>query len=168
MLEPVFSFITNIWSSICFWQIVDEYERGIVLRFGRFHREIQPGFNWLWPLAERAIVDEVVPETINLEAQSLTTNDDVNVLVSGVLVVKKRNIKKVSLEVQGVEEVVGESGSGVLANLILASRYQDIRRPEFLDAVRKAVHEDVTKWGIDVMSFKFQDLAKCRTIRVVN
>lgn len=33
-----------------FWIVLDEYEAGVMLRFGRFHHELGPGWHWRWPM----------------------------------------------------------------------------------------------------------------------
>ena len=168
MLQPLLEALKEGWDSVKAWQIVRCYEGGVILRRGHFSREIKEGWNWKWPLMEEAHTTEINPEPVNFETQSLTTKDGVSIMVSGVVLVKIRNVKKALLECQEVEDMVAEVGVGVLCDMIMANDYEKAREPEFRDEVKKACHKELTEWGIDVIRFKFQDFAKVRTLRVVD
>ena len=75
-MQIFFEFIWSILGLFQFWTIVDQYERGVVLRLGKYLRTIEPGFHWLLPLGiDRAILHEVILTTRQLDEQSLTTYD---------------------------------------------------------------------------------------------
>lgn len=41
--------IALVWLSLDSWQMIDERQRGVVLRFGKFDRLMDPGPNFKWP-----------------------------------------------------------------------------------------------------------------------
>ncbi|HBK57406.1 MAG TPA: FtsH protease activity modulator HflK [Xanthomonadales bacterium] len=41
--------LLSIWIMFDSWQLIDERQRGVVLRFGEFHRLMTPGPNFKWP-----------------------------------------------------------------------------------------------------------------------
>jgi regulator of protease activity HflC (stomatin/prohibitin superfamily) len=50
------------WFQFCI--IIRDYEAGVCLRWGRFHRNLAPGFHWLWPAhIEEVAICNVVLET---------------------------------------------------------------------------------------------------------
>ena len=71
--------------------VIDAYEEAVVLRLGKYHRNLDPGFHWLIPFGiERALSDEVVTRVVNLSSQSLTTQDGVPVVVGGAVTMSRR------------------------------------------------------------------------------
>lgn len=47
----------------------------MILRFGKYDHTADPGFHWMWPLAEECMGDNVVTRTEKLEEQTLMTQD---------------------------------------------------------------------------------------------
>ena len=76
MFERVLDFIATSWNVLRPLLVVSDYEGGVVLRFGRYNREITPGLNWKIPLADNAIITSTVTTTMALRPQTLTTKDD--------------------------------------------------------------------------------------------
>ena len=76
MFDRLFDFLFRFIELFRCFTVINEYERGIVLRLGKYNRELDKGFHWLLPLAiEEALSENVVITTINLNSQSLTDRD---------------------------------------------------------------------------------------------
>ncbi len=76
-----------VWGLMGFYQI-DEQERGVVLRFGKYHETVQPGLQWNPPL-----IDEVIKvNTTRVRAASFRET----------MLTQDENIVEVSLSVQYV------------------------------------------------------------------
>jgi regulator of protease activity HflC (stomatin/prohibitin superfamily) len=43
MFDRLISLITDLWEQIVPWYIINEYDGGVRLRFGKFHKVLQPG-----------------------------------------------------------------------------------------------------------------------------
>jgi membrane protease subunit HflK len=76
-----------IWAALGFYQ-VDEQERGVVLRFGKFHDTVQPGLHWNPPL-----IDEVSLLNIT-KVRSVSFRE--------IMLTQDENIVEVKLSVQYV------------------------------------------------------------------
>ena len=66
MFERVFDFIANFWNILRPVVVVTDFEGGVILRFGRYNREIKPGIHWKYPLADNAMIISVVTTTMAL------------------------------------------------------------------------------------------------------
>ena len=80
-------------------RIVKQYERGVVLRFGKLHHLREPGFNMLIPIADR--MTKVSLRIINtvLPPQEVITKDNVTVKVDAVVYFKVIDPEKAVLNV---------------------------------------------------------------------
>lgn len=60
MWERLAEYLSNFVHLFKFWTVVHAYERGLVLRFGVLHRELEPGLHWLAPLAVEESLQVIV------------------------------------------------------------------------------------------------------------
>jgi len=166
-LEKLVELLTQVWQFFIPFRILDDYEKGVVLRLGRFNREIGPGWNWIWFFGvEKVLKDNVVARTIDLPAQSVTTQDGVEVLISTVVTAKIRNIKKALLEVEAVDSVIKDSCVGSIGTIVAKCTWEELRQDDFPDRLRKACHERATTWGWDIMAVQAGDLTRSPTLRI--
>jgi len=103
----VIGLLALIVASIWFYfgvHIIDEQERAVVLRFGRFHEILDPGFNW-----NPALVDTVTPVNVTKERQYISR---------GLMLTRDENIVELPITVQ---YNIGDVKSFVL----------NVREPEF-------------------------------------
>ena len=81
----VFSILAVVWF-VSGWYTINESDRGVVLRFGAYHSQVEPGLHW-----NPKFVDRIIP--VNIEAfRTLPT--------SGFMLTEDENIVQVALEVQ--------------------------------------------------------------------
>jgi membrane protease subunit HflK len=61
------------------FKLVDEQQRGVVLRFGKFERIMTPGanFKWPWPLETVTIIDATKIESLDDQVRVLTADENV-------------------------------------------------------------------------------------------
>ena len=85
MFERVLDFIAASWNILRPLVVVSDFEGGVILRFGRYNRVITPGLHWKIPLAENAIVTSTVITTMALRPQTLTTKDDLTLVLSAIV-----------------------------------------------------------------------------------
>lgn len=66
-------------------KIVRQYERGVVLRFGRLIKTREPGFNLILPIVDRLIKVDLRVITMVVEPQVVITKDNVTIKVDAVV-----------------------------------------------------------------------------------
>lgn len=147
--------------------VIDEFERAVVLRFGRYHRTLEPGFHWIIPFEiERCIADNVVPRTVNLQAQSLTTVDGRLVVLGAVVTCQIYDIKVATLEVEGVDHALQDACYGAVGLAVASRTYDEIRAEGFSHELTKACRRAAKNFGIDIMRVQLSDLTLAKTLRI--
>lgn len=146
--------------------IISDYQQGLVLRFGRFNRILDPGLHFLWPLVEDVLNDNVVPRTYNLVAQSLTTRDGKSVVVSGVVTARINDIRKALLEVEGVDDAIKDASVAEVAQAVVGATWPELADPGFCDVLTAACRKRAWRWGIDIMRVQLSDVSVSRSIRL--
>lgn len=151
---------------VCF--IVHSYQRGVVLRWGRFHRKVGPGFHWLWPFnVETHLSVSIVPETILVGPQSLTTEDGVSVIVSTMVMFSIADERKFLLDVEGGHKVIEDCTYGVVARFILERTWDKLQSLDMSNELEKVVRRRVKSYGVEIESLGMADFTRSRSIRLM-
>lgn len=140
---------------------VKEWERGVVLRLGRFHKVCNSGITWIIPGFDSItnMVDMRVRST-PFSAEKTLTHDTVPVNVDAVLFWVVTDAKKAILEVEGYENTISWVAQTTLRDVIgkneLARMISD---REALDEELQGIIDDKTsEWGITVQSVEIRDV----------
>ncbi|MFP3089046.1 slipin family protein [Treponema sp. TIM-1] len=142
-------------------QRLEEWERAIVLRFGRFYRIRGPGLFVLIPIADRIAqrVDLRIRVT-DFSAQETLTLDSVTVTVDALCFWLVWDPEKAVLEVQNYEDAVILSSKTALRNAV--SSHDLTTFLERGDIIKKQIQEEVdkktTEWGITVQHIEITDI----------
>ena len=169
MLDKLIEFLKDGLEFFHFVTIIDQFERGIVLRFGRLHRHLEPGLHWFWPLkCEEVLRHPIVVDTQELGEQSLTTSDAHSITLTGVITFQVSDVEAVLLRVQGERQALIDSASGIIGTKVLESSWAEVISPDFWNEVTIAVRRRAKKYGIEVLEVQFKDLAKSRSLRIWN
>jgi regulator of protease activity HflC (stomatin/prohibitin superfamily) len=142
-------------------KVVRQWEKAIVLRFGRFHRVAQPGLFLAIPLVDSvaAWVDHRVMVT-PFSAERTLTKDTVPVDVDAVLFWHVWDARKASLEVKNYYAAISWAaqtalrdiiGKMMLADILVGRESMDVRLQEIID-------ERTTLWGVTVNSVEIRDI----------
>ncbi|MDR2630740.1 MAG: hypothetical protein LBC60_07440, partial [Spirochaetaceae bacterium] len=142
-------------------QKLEEWERAIVLRFGRFHRIRGPGLFVLIPLADRiAQTVDLRIRVTDFSAQETLTQDSVTVTVDALCFWLVWDPEKAVLEVQNYEDAVVLSSKTALRNAV--SSHDLTTFLERGDVIEKQIQGDVdkktTEWGITVQHIEITDI----------
>ncbi|MDR1278812.1 MAG: hypothetical protein LBK02_08675, partial [Treponema sp.] len=139
----------------------DEWERAIILRFGKFHRVRGPGLFLLFPLADRAVqtVDIRIRVT-DFSAQETLTRDSVTVTVDALCFWLVWDPEKAILEVENYKDAVILSSKTALRNAISSHDLSTFL--EHGEVIARQIQTDVdaktTEWGITVQHIEITDI----------
>jgi len=142
-------------------RILDQWDRGIVLRLGRFQRQIGPGLYWIVPLIDRMVrrVDQRVMTTSFLAEKALS-RDTVPVNVDAVLFWHVWDAQKATLEVADYEAAVSWASQTALRDMIGRTELAFLlsRREELDKQLQEVIDAKTEPWGITVQSVEIRDM----------
>jgi regulator of protease activity HflC (stomatin/prohibitin superfamily) len=166
MLEKLLDALEAIKDRVLPVREIKDYERGVLLRFGRFRKELSPGLHMLWPGIDFVAVDRIVPRTANLPTQTLITKDGKQINISVVVTARIQNIKKALLEVEDADAALRDACYGAVGELVAASNFDDIRDAEFSERLRKASQKQAVSFGWSIDRLYVGDLCLARALRL--
>jgi len=144
-----------------FWQVVDQYEEGVVLRLGKYNRTLGPGIHWMLPLAlERAMLDTVTVRTTAMSSLDLTTYEDQALRLDCIVRWKIKDIYKVLLETEGVDDVLKDATYATISKVVRAHTWADIIKPDFSDTLTKEARKRAFRYGVEIEAVEFGDLVR--------
>ncbi|MHA6793808.1 slipin family protein [Pseudonocardia bannensis] len=143
-------------------RMVQQYQRGVVLRFGRLLPQVrQPGLRLLVPVADRMVRVPVQTIVLDVPPQGAITKDNVTVNVDAVVYFRVtdpvRAVVKVENYLGAISQVARTSLRSVIGRADLDTMLSDRER---VNAELRAVIDTPTDdWGISVDRVEIKDIA---------
>lgn len=164
MLSQLTDLLKNAWDHIYPLEVVNPWQRGCVLRFGRFNREIGPGIHWLIPFVDRAVTANVVTTTTALPAQSVMTRDGKVVTVEAIVRWSVSDVRLFLLDIWDGQNLITDSVQGAIADAI---RDLPLDAPELEKRILSKSRSAVSRFGISVEAVRLTTMALVRVIRLI-
>ena len=140
---------------------VKEWEKAIILRFGKIIRVSEAGIHTRIPFADSARYIDMRTQTIDLKSQVAITKDNISVGVDAVVFMRVENPKILVLNVQDEYEAVSKYSQTTMRDLIGTYELNELlaNRAQIAETVKKNVDEVTTRWGIDITNVEIQDIS---------
>src|SRR4029450_252325 len=142
-------------------RIAQQWERAVVLRFGRFVGLRGPGLFWIVPFMDRVStwIDQRTITTSFAAEQTLTA-DTVPVNVDAVLFWMVHDPQKAALEVQDYSQAVSWAAQTALRDIIGRTALGDLLRGrEQIEAeLQELIDQRSNPWGVTVSSVERRDV----------
>ena len=142
-------------------KIANQWEKAVVLRFGKFRGLRGPGLFWIVPVVDNIPIwiDHRVMVT-PFNAEKTLTKDTVPVDVDAVLFWVVWDAQKAALEVKDYQTAIAWSAQTALRDIIGKMMLADILvGREMIDKeLQKIIDERTTPWGVSVSSVEIRDI----------
>lgn len=168
MLDKLLEFLSTFYDYLKFWWVVEQYNRGVLLRYGKFRKELAPGLHWKSPLIDMVVETTVVPTTMRLQHQSLSTKDEKNVVVQAVIKYQIMDVKKLLLEVYDPVDAIGDMTQAIIKDIIMTRTWLECKDPEVDNLITKKARTEAKKWGIEIMQVTLVDIAIVPSFRLMS
>ena len=141
-------------------RIVNQYERGIVLRLGKYHRTVNPGLRLIIPYIDKMTKVDVRTTPMDIPKQEVITRDNVTVNVDAVVYFKVLNAEKAVLETTNYAYATSTFAQTALRDVTGNFDLDEIlsKRDEISEKIREIVDVQTDKWGIDIENVKLQNI----------
>ena len=129
-------------------RVINQYERGIVQRLGRFRKILNPGLH------------VIIPYIDNLTKQEVITKDNVTVNVDAVVYFKVIDAKKAIFETTNYAYATSTFAQTALRDVTGNFDLDELlsKRNEISKQIKEIVDTQTDKWGIDIENVKLQNI----------
>jgi len=142
-------------------RIAQQWERGVILRLGRFTGLRGPGLFWIMPFID-SVSSWIDQRTIttSFAAEQTLTSDTVPVNVDAVLFWMVHDVQKAALEVQDFSQAVSWAAQTALRDIIGRTTLTDLLRGrERIEAeLQQLIDQRSNPWGVTVQSVEMRDV----------
>jgi len=141
-------------------RIVNQYEKAMIMRLGRYKATVDSGLHFLTPFIEDMIKVDMREKVINVEPQKVITKDNVTVIVDAVIYYKVIDPVKAEFEVQNFGYACTTLAQTNLRNLI-GDRTLDetlVARDMINTNLRLVLDEATNLWGVKVTRVEVQKI----------
>jgi regulator of protease activity HflC (stomatin/prohibitin superfamily) len=141
-------------------RIVAQYERGLIVRLGKYAATVGPGLHFLIPFLDEMIKVDMREKVINVDPQKVITKDNVTVTVDAVVYYKVVDPQRAEFEVQNFGYACTTLAQTNLRNLI-GDRALDetlVARDTINASLRTVLDEATNVWGVKVTRVEVQKI----------
>lgn len=141
-------------------RIINQYERGVVLRLGKFLRVLDPGFRIIIPYIDKMIKVDIRTNPMDIPKQEVITRDNVTVNVDAIVYARVIDAKKAVLETTNFTYATSTFAQTALRDITGNFELDEIlsKRDEISAQIREIVDAQTDKWGIDIENVKLQNI----------
>jgi regulator of protease activity HflC (stomatin/prohibitin superfamily) len=141
-------------------RIVAQYEKGLVMRLGKYRTTVDSGLTFLVPVIEDMLKVDMRERVINVEPQKVITKDNVSVTVDAVIYYRISDPVKATFEVQNFAYAATTLAQTNLRNLIGdKSLDETLTARDLINANLRAVLDEATNtWGVKVTRVEVQKI----------
>lgn len=142
-------------------KVANQWEKAVVLRFGKFHGLKGPGVFWLIPIVD--VATEWIDHRVMVSpfsAEKTLTKDTVPVDVDAVLFWVVWDAEKAALEVENYRTAITWASQTALREVIGSLMLADVLagRAKMDADLQKIIDERTTPWGVSVQSVEIRDI----------
>jgi len=142
-------------------KIAKQWEKGVILRLGKFVGLRGPGLFWVVPLIDSVStwIDQRVITT-SFAAEQTLTSDTVPVNVDALLFWNVYDAEKAALEVQEYKEAVSWAAQTALRDIIGRTGLTDLLRgrERIEEQLQDLIDQRCNPWGVSVQSVEMRDV----------
>ncbi len=141
-------------------KVINQYERGIKLRFGQYVKTLNPGLRFVIPIIERIIKVDIRILAVDIPSQEIMTKDNVPIRINGVVFYKVVNAEKAVLKVENFYYAVSQLAQAALRDMCGKAELDFIlaEREEIGQKIQEIVDKETDEWGIKVTDVKIKDI----------
>lgn len=139
-------------------RIIRPYERGLVERFGKFQRILEPGLNLIMPFADTVQKVDMREVVIDVPAQLVITKDNVGVEVDAVIYIQITDPVRTRYEISNYIIASTKLAQTNLRNVIGEMDLDGClsSRDEINMQLRDVMDQATDKWGVKVNRIELQ------------
>lgn len=149
------------------WQIIvsgvriaAQWERGVVLRLGKFLAVRGPGIMYVVPFIDNVRFVDLRVQTLNIPSQQVITRDNVPAAIDGVLYFLVANPEKAVINIQDFAFAIAQYAQATLRDIVGGLSLDELlsEREQIQTRIAEVVEEHIKAWGLHLESIRLQDI----------
>jgi len=141
-------------------RVIKEYERGVVLRFGKFHIVKEPGLRLIFPWVDRMTKIQLRVVVMDVPSQEIITKDNVSAKVNAVVFFKVIDAEKAFIEVEEYLKATFQIAQTTLRSVLGKVELNELlaEREKLNEELQTIVDSLTEPWGVKVTAVEIKDV----------
>tara|TARA_B100000749_G_scaffold280895_2_gene280616 strand:+ start:12727 stop:13482 length:756 start_codon:yes stop_codon:yes gene_type:complete len=141
-------------------RILSEWERGVVLRFGRLIDVKGPGINFIIPVVDRLIKVDTRTVTMDVQPQDIITRDNVSMKVNAVMYFRIVNPESAITQIEDYYFATSQLAQTTLRSSLGKYEMDDLlsNREAINQSLQESLDEATEPWGIKVTAVEMKQI----------
>lgn len=146
---------------LCSIRQINEYERGVLLRFGKFKKILKPGWNIVWPIIDSYKKIDIRTKAVDVPEQEAITKDNVSIKINAVIYFKVFDASKAVLAVENFLYAVSQLAQTTMRNAVGSVSLDELlgEREKISSEICNIIDKATDPWGIKVENVELKDIA---------
>ncbi|MCX7003825.1 MAG: slipin family protein [bacterium] len=141
-------------------RVAAQWERGVVLRLGRFQSVKGPGIMYIMPFLDNIRFVDLRLLTLNIPSQQVITKDNVPAAIDGVLFFRVADAEKAIISIQDFAFAIAQYAQATLRDVVGGLSLDELlsEREHIQKRIAEIVEEHICAWGLHLDSIRLQDI----------
>ena len=141
-------------------RIVQEYERGVIFRLGRFNGVKSAGFKWIIPGIDRMVRVSLREIVMDVPVQEVITRDNVSVKVNAVLYFRVLHPEKAVIQVENYLYGTSQLAQTTLRSVCGQAELDDLlaERESINQKLQEIIDLQTEPWGVKVRAVEVKQI----------
>ena len=139
---------------------INEYERGILFRLGKFKKILKPGWRLILPIFESYKKVDIRTKVADVPEQDAITKDNVSIRINAVIYYKIFDASKSIIAVENYHYAVSQLAQTTMRNAVGSVSLDELlsERDKISIEICKIIDEATDPWGIKVENVELKDI----------
>jgi regulator of protease activity HflC (stomatin/prohibitin superfamily) len=148
-------------------RVIREWERGVLLRLGRFDHIKMPGIRFVWPIIDKIMVIDTRVVTMDVPKQEIITKDNVSVNVDAVVFFQVVNAEFAVTKVENWVRATSLTAQTTLRSVIGQAELDELlsERDQINLKLQDIIDMATEPWGIKVTAVEVRDVTLPETMK---
>ncbi len=141
-------------------RVAAQWERGVVLRLGKFQTVRGPGVLYIIPFIDNVRFVDLRLLTLNIPRQQVITKDNVPAAIDGVLFFLVADPEKAVIAIQDYAFAIAQYAQATLRDVVGGLSLDELlsERDQIQQRIAEIVEQRISHWGLHLDSIRLQDI----------
>lgn len=141
-------------------RLINQYQRGVVLRLGKVNAVKEPGLRLIIPIVDQIKKIDLRIITLPVDSQKIITKDNVSIDVAAVAYYQISDPTKSVVEIQNVTSATYQIAQTTVRNVVGQSNLDDVlsNTADINDKIKNILDKATAQWGVLVTTVELKDI----------
>ena len=140
---------------------IDQYERGILFKRGKYSKVLEPGWHVIWPIFQSCKKIDIRTRAVDVPEQVAITSDNVSIRINAVIYYKVFDAGKALCEVENFQYAVGQLAQTTMRNVVGTVTLDQLLtdREKISGNICEIIDKATDPWGVKVENVELKDIS---------